>query len=391
MPARKNTEEMLYENLRQSLIGAGYSRDEVAINMLAIMNSLENNDLGNIAKCDIAGMIRKGLRVIRPTVGDVPGKPALFYPRAINTIFGNNNAGKTFFMEAVVIQELMKQHHVMWIDFEEFDPGPIAERLARLGVDVDLLEKYLDVYIPTGPIRQSYVDFWLTEAREKRTSLVVVDSLGEVLGRKNRNENFDGDVATTMDEIFRPIAAQGPAVVLIDHISKSSDGTSAAGSKRKGAAINGSAYFLEAIVPFSKNQAGTSRLTCAKSRHGDHERDAVQCMMDVTPALVHDDENDFMIVDEPLRIEFVDESQFVMDVVDDDQPAALATFEDALFKIMSDNVGPLRTKFLKHELHLKNVDASEAQIDEWCKTSNEVTLTKVGWQLTQAFISQNQI
>jgi hypothetical protein len=58
--------------------------------------------------------------------------------------------------------------------------------------------------------------------------------------------------------------------VVIDHVVKSKDGAGrwARGSGAKLAVVDGVAYLIDPMVPFSQTQSGHAQLRVAKDRHG---------------------------------------------------------------------------------------------------------------------------
>src|SRR5690606_3665542 len=92
-------------------------------------------------------------------------------------------------------------------------------------------------------------------------ALVVVDSTGEALSLEGANPNADEDIAAWFREVPKRIARSGPAVLLLDHMPKSSDSDLwPIGSQRKRAAIDGAQYLQEVVTSFSREKAGVARL-----------------------------------------------------------------------------------------------------------------------------------
>lgn len=115
-------------------------------------------------------------------------------------------------------------------------------------------------------------------------SLVVIDSTGESLSIEGANPNADEDIAAWFRAVPKRIAKLGPAVLVLDHMPKSSDSDLwPIGSQRKRAAIDGAQYLQEVLVPFSREKAGAARLVCAKDRHGTYARAQRVAELHVTP------------------------------------------------------------------------------------------------------------
>jgi hypothetical protein len=62
----------------------------------------------------------------------------------------------------------------------------------------------------------------------------------------------------------------GPAVALIDHVTKAAEGRGryAIGAQHKLAGIDGAAYLVELVKPFGHGKRGLARVTVAKDRGG---------------------------------------------------------------------------------------------------------------------------
>jgi hypothetical protein len=85
------------------------------------------------------------------------------------------------------------------------------------------------------------------------------------------------DVATWLSRLPRRIADLGPAVILIDHVTKSREGRDrwAIGAQHKLAGIDGAAYTIDAVHPLAhlasdtlEPVTGVSKITIAKDRPG---------------------------------------------------------------------------------------------------------------------------
>ena len=82
--------------------------------------------------------------------------------------------------------------------------------------------------------------------------------------------NDNDDVASFYRRLPRRFADAGPAVVLIDHVTKTREGRGrhAIGAQHKLAAIDGASYIIESVTPFAPARFGLSRLLIAKDRPG---------------------------------------------------------------------------------------------------------------------------
>ena len=119
-------------------------------------------------------------------------------------------------------------------------------------------------------------------------TLVVLDSVGEFLSAHGANENWDTDVSKWLFAFFaRRLAAAGPAVVLIDHDAKGSDGSSSAGSKRKRAGLTGASYnvYLENEADaWTRERGGFAIISTRKDRHGVRARGSIAAFVECIPS-----------------------------------------------------------------------------------------------------------
>jgi len=160
----------------------------------------------------------------------------------------------------------------MLLDLED-TPVSVVSRMRLIGVpDVETVGQL--VYIrPTDEFTPMAMSHLLGLIAERAITAVVIDSLGEAFGTEGINEDRDNEVGPWLRGVARPLAAAGPAVVLIDHSTKTNDNQlHPSGSKRKRAAIGGASYLVEAVTGFVKGGSGRLRIICAKDRHGSYRR-----------------------------------------------------------------------------------------------------------------------
>jgi len=206
-----------------------------------------------------------------------PSVGGLLYPSRVNAVYGTHTAGKTWLGLHLARLNAESGGHTLVIDYEDSDVG-IAERC--LALDPSLAE-HVSYVAPEGPINGSHLEQII---RQRRVTLVLLDSVGESMSVAGLDSNLEPDVTRWFREVPDTIAALGPAVLIIDHIAKKQDGTpSPVGSFRKSAAITGAQFALENRVGFSRSQAGWSRLTCTKDRNGYFATGQVVGRVDFSP------------------------------------------------------------------------------------------------------------
>lgn len=216
---------------------------------------------------DWVPMDRVSAEAAKPQVGRrIDGAP-LFYRSKVNVVFGDSEGAKTWLCLLATAQELLSGNSVAYLDYED-GPEGIKNRLLLLGVPEDVVNdpvmfKYAN---PNGPIGQMLKSDRFCEDL-CHCSLVVVDAMTEALSAAGLNSNSDVDVASWYNTFAKPMAALGPAVVLIDHTPKAADNKGQqVGSQMKKAAVDGVSLSVTNKQPFVPGQLGTSEVNVGKDR-----------------------------------------------------------------------------------------------------------------------------
>jgi hypothetical protein len=78
------------------------------------------------------------------------------------------------------------------------------------------------------------------------------------------------DATFFSQQLLKPLAMSGAAVITIDHVTKSKEGRGnyAIGAQAKRADINGAAIMVEVILPFGRGMSGELTLKVTKDRPG---------------------------------------------------------------------------------------------------------------------------
>lgn len=235
----------------------------------------------------LRGLQSGAIQRLRPTVGRLVDGRGLFYPRKVNGVAGASNCGKTWTALLASVQEIEAGRHVVYVDLED-DAAGVLERLLDLGADPAVILARFHYVHPDEPYGES-AQKRLTELVEGYcATLVVVDSTGESLALDRARPNDDDDVARWFRRFPSRIASMGPAVVVLDHMTKADDGGLwPIGSQRKRAAITGAQYIQSTVSGFSKDTAGRAKLVCAKDRHGNYRPGQRVADLVVTPQGEH--------------------------------------------------------------------------------------------------------
>ncbi|MBK8445415.1 MAG: AAA family ATPase [Micropruina sp.] len=187
-------------------------------------------------------------------------------------MFGESGCGKSWTLLVVSQQLLDADKQVLYIDYES-NARKIIGRLINLGLQRDQLARF-HYLRPDTKIDDKAYDHRMAELLTiaEKCELVVIDSVGEALSMEGHKPNEDDEVAKWFRRIPAVLATVGPAVVCLDHVTKTSDPSTLwpIGSQRKRAAIGGTAYRQNIEEPFSRNVTGYSVLLCAKDRDGSY-------------------------------------------------------------------------------------------------------------------------
>ena len=192
----------------------------------------------------------------------------VLYPQALHWVSGEPGSGKSFLACAATMDVLRQGGRVVVLDYED-SAATLASRLVSLGAE-DTQLKAVSFFQVSGPIDESGAA-WLAElVRDEDIQLVVIDSASESLSAEGCDENSSADVTRWVSYLPRPLARAGAAVVVLDHVVKAKEGGGrwSRGSGAKLAVVDGAAFVLLAIVPFSRAQSGYAELRVAKDRHG---------------------------------------------------------------------------------------------------------------------------
>jgi hypothetical protein len=155
---------------------------------------------------------------------------------------------------------------VVYVHFEEDDPGDTVDRLRLLGVPAYQIRSqfaFIGPHAPATPER-------IAKLAARRPSLVVLDGQNEGMILHGQEIREEGGAGEFRNLLIKPWTAVGAAVLACDHVVKNGDdrGRYAIGSVHKGNALNGSLIVLENAEPFGRGERGVSRVYVVKDRPG---------------------------------------------------------------------------------------------------------------------------
>lgn len=194
---------------------------------------------------------------------------ALLYPGRIHALNGEPESGKSWLALLASQQQITQGSHVLYIDYEDAAES-VVERLLALGVTPAILLERFHYIRPNDPIDSNAK---LRVAHALGTwpvTLAVIDGVTEAMSSSGWSINDNDDVARFYDALPRLIERHGPAVALIDHVTKDREtrGRYAIGGQHKLAGITGAAYSIDVRAPFGRGLHGIATVTVTKDRHG---------------------------------------------------------------------------------------------------------------------------
>lgn len=209
---------------------------------------------------------------------------AFIYPERVNALNGESGSGKSWVAMLTAAQVIQAGGHIIYIDLEDH-PDSIVARFRALGCSDPQIEAGLTYIRPDQRFNDRALDYLTELIALRNTSLVVIDSIGELMALEGCKPNDDDAVATLYRRIPRALARLGPAILLIDHVPKDNERSPlyGIGSQRKRAAIDGASYMVDQVKAFSADRPGRIRLTTAKDRNGNYAIGTVAAVIDVTP------------------------------------------------------------------------------------------------------------
>jgi hypothetical protein len=191
----------------------------------------------------------------------------LLYSGGIHSIAGESESGKTWITLTAAVQLITANMPVVFIDFED-RPERVISRLSALGAPTQAIRDHFTYIRPDralDPTAHRDLAPLLTHA-----VLVIIDGITEAMTIHGLDLNSNEDAAKFYGILPRWIADHGPAVVMIDHVTKNEDtrGRYALGAQHKLAGIDAASYTVKVRQPFGRGKKGIATVSVAKDRPG---------------------------------------------------------------------------------------------------------------------------
>ncbi|WAC67470.1 bifunctional DNA primase/polymerase [Agrococcus sp. SL85] len=206
----------------------------------------------------------------QPTIGThLPGGLPILYPSAVNGLVGDPEAAKTLLATAIAIDTLHGGGTVAWIDLDHNGAPATIARFRRFGATKTQLGNP-DTFRLGLPEDAAAADAIVADLVARPASLVVLDSIGELLPLYGASSNDADEYTRVHQQVMARIATAGAAVLTIDHLSKGTDSRTygASGTIAKKRAYDGALIRVTVETSFAPGKGGQSELRIIKDRHG---------------------------------------------------------------------------------------------------------------------------
>ncbi|RLP70061.1 hypothetical protein D9V30_05185 [Mycetocola reblochoni] len=219
---------------------------------------------------DVAQLIAAGpITPPAPDIGLRRDGFGLFYREQVNSLIGDPESGKTWLALVAAAERLFLNDSVLFIDLDHNGAQGVVSRLQAMGVKGEVLSNP-QLFRFSEPEDAVEIDGVVKDAKTWRPSLVIIDSLGELLPVYGASSNSADDFTRVHSRAIKPFATAGAAVVLIDHLAKGTDSRNygATGTAAKKRAIGGTMLRVNCTEPFTPGTGGRAEIILAKDRHG---------------------------------------------------------------------------------------------------------------------------
>lgn len=223
----------------------------------------------SLIEFDVAALVAGDLELEQPQLLTREDGRSMLYAGKMHSLQSDPSVGKTFLALAACAEVLRLGGAAVFVDYEDTAQGVVG-RLLALGADGDDVAQRFRYVTFDGPVATAELLDLDRILDTLNPDLVVIDGVAVALARDGLDENSNADVARWFERVPKPLARTGAAVLLLDHLAKDREkrGRHARGAGHKLAAIDGAAYELIVVEPFSRTKAGKFRLKISKDRPG---------------------------------------------------------------------------------------------------------------------------
>jgi hypothetical protein len=201
----------------------------------------------------------------------------MLYPGRVHMCAGEPEAGKSWVALAAAADAMLERgEHVFYVDYEDNARG-IVSRLLAMGVPDYLILECFHYIRPDRKIDTTARTSIRNLAEASSPALVIVDGVTEAMTMEGLDLDNNSDAAEFYSRLPRYLSAlpgataEGPAVMMIDHVPKNKEGRAdrySIGAQHKLAGLDGVMFVCKVVVAFSPGHSGYSQLVITKDRHG---------------------------------------------------------------------------------------------------------------------------
>lgn len=194
----------------------------------------------------------------------------LLYRGLVHSIHGESESGKSLVAQVEVVRAIASGMSVLYVDMES-DPGSVVTRLITFGADpARIAAQFRYVQPDAQPTNSSREAAAFQGLLREQWDLVVIDGVTGALSLWGTESNDNDGVTAWSRSLPERFARAGAAVVLIDHVTKSTEGRGrfAIGAQAKLSTITGAAYTLDVKQPLGIGRIGILSLRIGKDRPG---------------------------------------------------------------------------------------------------------------------------
>jgi hypothetical protein len=225
---------------------------------------------GAVGRVDLGPIVRGEQADAVPTIVQRDDGGAVFYAGALHDLHAEPGTGKTW-LELYAGADILRSGSAFaFLDYEG-TAATFVTRLRALRVPGDVIadQSRVAYHNLVGKTSPDVVELLVEQFTEMDVALVGLDSMLPALIRNGWDDNSNADLAAFYELFARPLTANGAALVCTDHMTKDS-ATRARGARGASAKLQlvDVSYSLKTLKPFSRDRAGTVRITCAKDRFG---------------------------------------------------------------------------------------------------------------------------
>lgn len=220
---------------------------------------------------DMRAQLSGGHEPPKPTLMPLANGICLLYAGKTHSIHGESESGKSLLAQIEAARLIRDGSDVLYLDFED-DATSVGRRLLMLGASLDNIAEHFTYMSPEEPHDANAASRAAWDSlMARRFALVVIDGVTASLSVYGAATKDNDDVTAWSRKLPDVLASRtGAAVVMIDHVTKSTDGRGrfAIGAQAKLATLSGAAYSVDVISALAPGRVGSLALRVGKDRPG---------------------------------------------------------------------------------------------------------------------------